>query len=54
VAAARPDRPARTAPDLDGAELEREARREVDEAVRFARESPYPSPELAKELVYAS
>ena len=40
--------------DLDGAELEREARREVDEAVRFARESPYPSPELAKELVYAS
>jgi TPP-dependent pyruvate/acetoin dehydrogenase alpha subunit len=40
--------------DLDGAELEREARCEVDEAVRFARESPYPSPELAKELVYAS
>ena len=40
--------------DLDGAELEPEARREVDEAVRFARESPYPSPELAKELVYAS
>jgi acetoin:2,6-dichlorophenolindophenol oxidoreductase subunit alpha len=40
--------------DIDGAELEQEARREVDEAVRFARESPYPSPELAKELVYAS
>ena len=39
--------------DLDGAELEQEARREVDEAVRFARESPYPAPELATELVYA-
>jgi acetoin:2,6-dichlorophenolindophenol oxidoreductase subunit alpha len=39
--------------DIDGAELEQEARREVDEAVRFARESPYPAPELASELVYA-
>jgi pyruvate dehydrogenase E1 component alpha subunit len=38
---------------LDGGELEQEARREVEEAVRFARESPYPAPELANELVYA-
>ena len=34
--------------------LESEARTEVDDAVRFARESPYPARELPGELVYAS
>jgi pyruvate dehydrogenase E1 component alpha subunit len=34
--------------------LEREAREEVEEAVRFARESPFPEPSAAAELVYAS
>jgi TPP-dependent pyruvate/acetoin dehydrogenase alpha subunit len=34
-------------------ELEQEARAAVDDAVRFARASAYPSPELAAELVYA-
>jgi pyruvate dehydrogenase E1 component alpha subunit len=33
--------------------LEQEARDEVEEAVRFARESPYPPPALTSELVYA-
>jgi acetoin:2,6-dichlorophenolindophenol oxidoreductase subunit alpha len=36
------------------ARLEREAREEVEDAVRFARESPFPPPELTAELVYAS
>ncbi len=34
--------------------IEREARNDVDEAVQFARASPFPPPELAAELVYAS
>jgi len=38
---------------VDGAELEREARDEVERAVELARESPYPSPELTAGLVYA-
>ena len=33
--------------------LEQEARREVDDAVRLARESPFPAPSLTSELVYA-
>ncbi len=33
--------------------IEREAAAEVEEAVRFARESPFPPPELVAELVYA-
>jgi pyruvate dehydrogenase E1 component alpha subunit len=33
--------------------LEQEAREEVEEAVRFARESPFPPPGLTSELVYA-
>ncbi len=36
------------------AELEQAARDEVEEAVRVARESPYPVPALAGELVYAT
>jgi acetoin:2,6-dichlorophenolindophenol oxidoreductase subunit alpha len=36
------------------ARLEREAREEVEDAVRFARESPFPAAELTAELVYAS
>ena len=35
-------------------ELEQAARDEVEEAVRVARESPYPAPALADELVYAT
>jgi TPP-dependent pyruvate/acetoin dehydrogenase alpha subunit len=35
------------------ARLEQEAREEVEEAVRFARESPFPPPAAAAELVYA-
>ena len=35
------------------ARVEQEARDEVEEAVRFARESPFPSPALTSELVYA-
>jgi pyruvate dehydrogenase E1 component alpha subunit len=35
------------------AEIEREAAAEVEEAVRFARDSPFPEPEIAAELVYA-
>ena len=33
--------------------LEQEARDEVEAAVRFARESPFPPPALTSELVYA-
>jgi len=40
--------------ELDGAEVEREARGEVEEAVRVARESPFPPAELTASLVYAS
>jgi pyruvate dehydrogenase E1 component alpha subunit len=36
------------------ARIEDEARADVDEAVRFARASRFPPPELAAELVYAS
>ena len=36
------------------ARLEREARDEVEEAVRRARESPFPAPGLTSELVYRS
>jgi acetoin:2,6-dichlorophenolindophenol oxidoreductase subunit alpha len=35
-------------------ELERAARDEVEDAVRLARESAFPTPELAEELVYAT
>jgi pyruvate dehydrogenase E1 component alpha subunit len=35
-------------------QLERDAREQVEEAVRFARESPFPSAELTTALVYAS
>jgi pyruvate dehydrogenase E1 component alpha subunit len=34
--------------------LEQDAREQVEEAVRFARESPFPEPSAAAELVYAS
>ena len=37
----------------EAAAIEREAAHAVEEAVRFARESPFPPPELASELVYA-
>ena len=37
----------------EAAAIEREAADAVEEAVRFARESPFPPPELASELVYA-
>jgi len=33
--------------------IEREAREEIEEAVRFARESPFPDPAIAPALVYA-
>jgi acetoin:2,6-dichlorophenolindophenol oxidoreductase subunit alpha len=39
---------------VDGAEIEQQARDEVEEAVRFARESPFPSADLTASLVYAS
>ena len=39
---------------VDGAELEREARDEVERAVELARESPFPPADLTTELVYAS
>ena len=39
---------------LDHEGFESEARAEVDEAVAFARESPFPSQELAAQLVHAS
>ncbi len=41
---------------LDGdlpARLEQEAREEVEEAVEFARSSPFPPPESTAEFVYA-
>lgn len=41
--------------DDDGAaSLEREAAAEIEDAVRFARGSPFPDPELAAKLVYAT
>jgi pyruvate dehydrogenase E1 component alpha subunit len=39
---------------VDGADIEEQAREEVEEAVRFARESPFPSRDLTASLVYAS
>src|ERR1700733_10918630 len=40
--------------DADAAaEIEREAAAEIDEAVRFARDSPFPDPAISAELVYA-
>ncbi len=40
--------------ESDGAaQLEQEAAAEVEEAVRFARDSPFPEPEIAAQLVYA-
>jgi len=39
---------------VDEAELEQAAREEVEAAVRFARESAFPTTELAGDLVYAS
>ena len=36
------------------ARLEQEARDEVEAAVRFARESPFPAPDATAELVYAT
>jgi acetoin:2,6-dichlorophenolindophenol oxidoreductase subunit alpha len=38
----------------EAAAVERAAREEVEEAVRFARESPYPAPALVEELTYAT
>jgi TPP-dependent pyruvate/acetoin dehydrogenase alpha subunit len=38
----------------EAAAVERAAREEVEEAVRFARESPYPVPALVEELTYAT
>jgi hypothetical protein len=38
---------------LTRARVEQDARDEVEEAVRFARESPFPPPALTSELVYA-
>jgi pyruvate dehydrogenase E1 component alpha subunit len=38
---------------IDSDPLERDARAEVDRAVEFARSSPWPEPDLARELVYA-
>ncbi len=38
----------------EAAAIEQEAADAVEAAVRFARESPYPPPELVSELVYAS
>jgi pyruvate dehydrogenase E1 component alpha subunit len=35
------------------AEIEREAAAEIEAAIRFARESPYPDPAIAADLVYA-
>ncbi|HSP74463.1 MAG TPA: thiamine pyrophosphate-dependent dehydrogenase E1 component subunit alpha [Gaiellaceae bacterium] len=40
--------------DVEVDELEAEARARVAEAERFARESPFPPPELTTQLVYAS
>ena len=40
--------------EAGAAELEHDAAAEVEEAVRFARESPFPEPELAAGLVYAA
>jgi acetoin:2,6-dichlorophenolindophenol oxidoreductase subunit alpha len=37
----------------DTAEIEREAAAEIDEAVAFARDSPFPDPAIAADLVYA-
>ena len=33
--------------------IEREAAAEIDEAVRFARDSPFPDPAIVADLVYA-
>ena len=33
--------------------IEREAAEDVEQAVRFARDSPFPEPELSAQLVYA-
>ena len=35
------------------AEIEREAAAEIEEAVRFARDSPFPDPEITADMVYA-
>jgi pyruvate dehydrogenase E1 component alpha subunit len=40
--------------DAEPARLEQQAREEVEEAVRFARASPFPDPSLTAGLVYAS
>ena len=40
--------------DIVAAEIEREAALEVDAAVAFARDSPFPDPSIASELVYAT
>jgi len=39
--------------DDAAAEIEREAAAEIEAAVAFARESPYPEPQMAAQLVYA-
>jgi acetoin:2,6-dichlorophenolindophenol oxidoreductase subunit alpha len=39
--------------EADVARLEQEAATEIEEAVRFARHSPFPDPEIAARLVYA-
>jgi pyruvate dehydrogenase E1 component alpha subunit len=40
--------------DDTAAAIEREAAEEIEQAVRFARESPFPDPEIASALVYAT
>jgi pyruvate dehydrogenase E1 component alpha subunit len=40
--------------DEAAAQIEREAAAEIEEAVRFARESPFPDPSIAAQLVYAT
>jgi acetoin:2,6-dichlorophenolindophenol oxidoreductase subunit alpha len=39
--------------DDTAAEIEREAAAEIDDAVRFARDSPFPDPAITTDLVYA-
>jgi acetoin:2,6-dichlorophenolindophenol oxidoreductase subunit alpha len=40
--------------DETAREIEREAGEEIEAAVRFARESPFPDPQIASNLVYAT
>jgi acetoin:2,6-dichlorophenolindophenol oxidoreductase subunit alpha len=40
--------------DETATQIEREAGEEIEQAVRFARDSPFPDPEIAANLVYAT